>query len=57
MLMINSFSPFDIKCNKLNLRQKAFGWEGMFFIFSLNHGVCLYPLPPIPFRIFVDHVT
>ena len=71
-LILTPICPFDIKCKKLNAKNlwkfifRAYRRVTffIFFKFALDHeggggggggggGVCF----PIPFRIFVDHVT
>ena len=59
-LILTLFSPFDIKCKKLNLMRKTYGNAFLghleFFIFSQ---ICtrLWEVPLILFGIFVGHLT
>ena len=64
-MITTPFSPFDIKCKKLNLVWKTSGYVflghlrgSVFHIFPTLHLIkCVSGWPSIPFRIFVDHVS
>ena len=59
-LILTPFSPFDIKCKKRNVKNL---WKCIFMVFRKvsfsdfpNTALDKWVVPPVPFRIFVDHV-